>query len=247
MDSELKELIFSGDLQNIEKAFDLAKNEYRIDIVNWFLEQVYDVLTYLDEDLYSTINDPKSVYRFLTISYLTLDGNKNHYVSTLKELPKGLLIFKDLIDLKIKHSDVHIFPKWLCNFSQLMNLSFIDCKIKEIPSFIGKMKSLEGLAFDCPILTYPNELFQLPNLHTLYITTSWSKIEGFMITKQFLGLQNEALSFLTNSYFYVHEEVVESDVLSYLTDTEKAIIFKGDEKEFIISEINKMKGAFKHH
>ncbi len=88
----------------------------------------------------------------------------------LIELPKGLLLLKNLESINIHSNSFGKFPKDIFNFPKLKSLTIGFNGIDSIPKRISEMRNLESLAINGNnIRDLPNENFQLPKLDYLLI------------------------------------------------------------------------------
>ena len=88
----------------------------------------------------------------------------------LLELPKGLLLLKNLENINIHSNSFGKLPKDIFNFPKLKDLTIGFNGIDSIPKRISEMQNLESLAINGNnIKDLPNEIFELPKLNYLHI------------------------------------------------------------------------------
>jgi Leucine-rich repeat (LRR) protein len=89
----------------------------------------------------------------------------------LIELPKGLLLLKNLESINIHSNSFGKFPKDIFNFPKLKSLTIGFNGIDSVPKRIREMQNLESLAINGNnIKDLPNEIFELPKLNYLHIS-----------------------------------------------------------------------------
>jgi Leucine rich repeat len=125
---------------------------------------------YVYKSIEEAIKNPEGVFA------LKLKGN-------LVELPKEVLLFKNLMSLNLKGNRIHALPKEIINLRQLQEINLSKNKIEIIPAEIFDLKSLKKLVLSENLIKeLPPEIARLQNLELLdlwsnYIENIPSEIE----------------------------------------------------------------------
>ncbi len=196
---KLKELILTADETNIETAFTMAKG-LEIDLLGWFMDEL-EIFVDLFPDENFHLMKAEDLTRFLKRTSVIINGFDSPNIRLLEELPKELLIFKNLETLKVENSGIKKIPKWLNEFSQLSSLSFKECAIEEIPFYIKSFRRVKKMHFEkCPISFIPNEIVEM-NLTSLklyylpifYLQQKLSELDMYVVN--FIPLENHVYFF----------------------------------------------------
>jgi Leucine-rich repeat (LRR) protein len=169
---EVKNLISSGQIENIETALQMGK---------WMkAEGIFDVKKYLAEEY-------KGLVKFLkSVNYQVKNGNYIENivymlnltrvdlgVAALGILPKEIGQLKNLTTLIATNNHLKDLPKEIGNLTNLEWLALADNHLTSLPSEIGRLQNLRILSLPNNRLTsLPSEIGRLQNLTTLNLSNN---------------------------------------------------------------------------
>lgn len=135
-EDKILELIKSGDSDNIDMAFQLAKG-VGVDITSKLKERGYDIL----------LREANINAESLAIGLQKL--YEKEYISISRsELPIGLLDLKNLTSLKIFNRGYSELPEWFSGMNHLKYLSLEQNVFRTLPSYLSRFDKLETLVLD---------------------------------------------------------------------------------------------------
>jgi len=173
--NQLKELIKSGQADNIELAFMIASGHGE-DVENALFTYWYNSirgtnLTW-DElknkrrlDLYNKLTTlPESIGNLTNLEQLWLS------LSKLTTLPENIGNLKKLGELWLYNNNLTSLPESIGNLTNLTYLGLYSNKLASLPDSIGNLKNLGrlGLSFN-QLTTLPESIGKLKNLYRLYL------------------------------------------------------------------------------
>ncbi len=89
----------------------------------------------------------------------------------LKTLPPEIGFLKNLEELTINSKFLEELPEEIGELTKLKHIQLFKSKLKSLPPTIGKLCNLEELHLECELETLPDQIENLKNLETLWITS----------------------------------------------------------------------------
>lgn len=176
--NQLKELIKSGQDDNIELAYAIGEGQ-GID-VDEMVKSIYgDLLDILDGDtikekIPGLFSDELDLYGNglemvpESIGYLTNLKRLDLGVNKLESIPKSIRNLTNLKDLYLDTNQLKSLPDWIRNITNLKELFLHTNQLKSLPKGIGNLKNLEHLTLgDNQLESLPDWIGNLTNLEKL--------------------------------------------------------------------------------